>query len=161
MLRMRSGEALLLHQAADLVHLAAEAQHDDMREIRVPRVAGERAAQHTQRLALGHAAAGLVRQRDHAIDVRGIRQRIVAGERIAAEHIGDQSRDMRRAVHAGEDADVVARRDAAVGAADAVEGRGRVGIVGGSRVNAVAVVLGEVAHLAVLHVHMLARRDRA
>ena len=99
MLRMRSGQPLLLHQAADLVHLAAQAQHDDMREIGMPRIARQRAAQHAQRLALGHAAAGLVRQRHHAIDIGKLRQRIVAGERIAAEHIGDQPGDMRRAVH--------------------------------------------------------------
>ena len=154
-------QPLLLHQAADLVHLAAQPQHDDMREIGVPRVAGQRAAQHAQRLALGHAAAGLVRQRHHAIDVGILRQRIVAGERIAAEHIGDQSRDMRRAVHRRQDADVVARRHAAVRPADAVERRRRVGVVGRLRIDAVGVVLGEVAHLAVLHVHVLARRDRA
>ena len=154
-------QPLLLHQAADLVHLAAQPQHDDMREIGVPRVAGQRAAQHAQRLALGHAAAGLVRQRHHAIDIRELRQRIVAGERIAAEHIGDQPGDMRRAVHRRQDADVVARRHAAVRSADAVERRRRVGVVGRLRIDAVGVVLGEVAHLAVLHVHVLAGRDRA
>jgi hypothetical protein len=36
-------EALFFHQAADLVHLAAKPEHDDMGEIGMPRVAGKRA----------------------------------------------------------------------------------------------------------------------
>ena len=123
MLRMRSVELLLLHQSADLVDLAAEAEHDDVREIRVARIAGERAAQQWQRLACRHAAAGLVRQRDHAVDVREIGQRVVAGERVALERIGDEAGGMGAAIHRGEDADVVARGDAPVRTADALEGR--------------------------------------
>ena len=45
-----------------------------------------------------------------------------ACEGRAAIAIGDGARHRRRAVHGGQDADVVARRDAAVGPADAVEG---------------------------------------
>src|ERR1700742_2802885 len=66
---------------------------------------------------------------------------------------------MRRAVHAGEYTDVVTRRHTAVGAANAVEAGRRVGIVRGARVDAITVVLGEIAHLAVLHMHVLARCD--
>ena len=43
---------------------------------------------------------------------------------LRRKHLRDQLGDMGRAVHAGEDADVVARRHAPVGAADALEGRG-------------------------------------
>ena len=119
------GQALLPQQAADLVHLAAEPDHDDMREIRMPRVAGERAAQEVQRFARRHAAAGLVRERDYAVHVRVVRQRVVPGERVALEHVRDQARHVGAAIHRGQDADVVARRDAPVRAADALERGGR------------------------------------
>ena len=155
-----AGELLLLHQPADLVHLAAQAEHDDGGEIRMPRVAAERPPQQRQRLALRHAAAGLVGQRHHAIDVGKIGQRVVAGERIALEHVGDHARDMRAAVHRGEDADVVARRDPAVRAADALEGRGQIEIRHRLDVDAIGIVLGEIAHAAVMGVHVLARRNR-
>ena len=155
-----AGEFLLLHQPADLVDLAAQPQHDDGGEIRMPRIAAERAPQQRQRLVLRHAAAGLVGQRDHAIDIGKIRQRIVAGERILLEDVGDDARDMRAAVHRGEDADIVAGGDAAVGTADAVEGRGQIEIRRRRDVDAEGVVFGEIAHAAILGVDMLARRDR-
>ena len=119
----------LLEQAADLVRLAAEADDQHRREVRVARVAAERAPQHLQRLAgaVGRAA-GAVRQRDDAVDVREARERARVG--VAAEVVGDRARDRRRAVHRGQDADVVARRDAAVGADDAVERRRRGDVLG-------------------------------
>ena len=46
-----------------------------------------------------------------------VRERL--GMDVAAEVVGDRARHRRRAVHRGQDADVVARRDAAVGAHDA------------------------------------------
>ena len=154
-----AGEALFLHQAADLVHLAAQTEDDDVGKVGVAGVAGEGAAEQTQRLVLGHAAAGLVGQRDDAIDVGEIGQRIVAGERVAAEHVGDDAGDVGRTVHAGQDADVVARGDLAVGAADALEGGGGFDEIGWAGIDAVGVILGEIAHLAVVDVHVLARCD--
>ncbi len=123
-----AGELLFLHQPADLVDLATQTQHHHRRKIHMPCVAAEGAAKHRQRFALRHAAASLVGQRDHAIDIGKIRQRIVAGERILLEDIRDHARDMRAAIHRGENADVIAGRDAPVGAADAVEGRGQIEI---------------------------------
>ena len=155
-----AGEFLFLHQPADLVDLAAEPQHDDGGEVRMPRIAAERPAQQRQRLVLRHAAAGLVGQRDHAIDIRKIGQRIIAGERILLEHVGDDAGDMGAAIHRGEDADIVARRDAPVTAADALEGRGQIEIRHRLDVDTIGIVLGEIAHAAVLRVHMLARRNR-
>ena len=43
----------------------------------VPGVAGERAAEQAERLALGHAAAGLVGERDDAVDIGPVGQRVV------------------------------------------------------------------------------------
>ena len=154
-----ASKLLLLHQAADLVDLAAEAQHDDGGEIHMPRIAAEGAPEQRQRLVLRHAAAGLVGQRHHAVDVREIGQRIVAGERILLEDVGDHARDMRAAIHRGEDADIVAGRDPSVGAADALEGRGQIEIRRRRDVDAEGIVLGEIAHAAILGVDVLARRD--
>ena len=126
----------------------------------MPRIAAERPPQQRQRLVLRHAAAGLVGQRDHAVDIREIGQRIVAGEWILLEHVGDDAGDMGAAIHRGEDADIVARRHPAVGAANALEGRGQIEIRHRLDVDAVGIVLGEIAHAAVLRVDVLARRNR-
>jgi hypothetical protein len=71
------GEPLLFHQAGDLVRLAAQADDEDRREVGVPCVAAQRAAQQLQRLAVARrGAAAAVRERDHAVDVRIRRQRL-------------------------------------------------------------------------------------
>lgn len=124
MLRDAVAEAVLAQKPADLVHLAAEAQHHHMGEIGVPRIAGEGAAQDVQAFARGHPAAGLVGERHDAVHIREIGEWLVPGERIALEGVGDEARGVRAAVHRGEDADVVARRDAAIRPHDALEGGG-------------------------------------
>ena len=74
----------------------------------------------------------------------------------------DRARHRGRAVHAGEDADVVARRDAAVGAHDALEGRRLARRTSVSFTSdAKGVVALEVAHRQVVHVHVLAGLDVA
>ena len=155
-----AGELLLLHQTTDLIDLAAQAQHHHGGKIHVPRVTTKRTPQQRQRLVLSHAAAALVRQRDHAIDIGKIGQRIVAGERILLEDIGDETRDVGTAIHRGEDADIVAGRDPSVRAADAVESRGQIEIRHRLDVDAERIVFGEIAHAAILGVDVLAGRDR-
>ena len=153
------GQALLLEHAVDLVGLAAEADHHHRGEVGMARIAAEGAAQHLQRLAgaVG-GAAGAVGQGDDAVDVREALERLRVG--VAAEVVGDGAGHRRRAVHRGQDADVVAGGDAAVGADDAVEGRRRVDVGGGLGAARRRVVAGEARELEVVRVHVLARRDR-
>ena len=153
------GEFLLFQQAAELVHFAAQADDDDVGEVHMSRVTGQRAAQQAQRFAVGHAAAGLVGQRDDAVHIRPGGQRVGAGDRVAAELLGNQFGGVGAAVHRGQQADVVAGGDPAVGAADALKRDFGVGARGGASVLAIGVVLGEITHAEVLGVDVLAGRD--
>ena len=116
---------LLLHQAADLVGLAAEADDHHRREVRraahsrracgaAPAAARRRCRSRSRRRASARSTPSTFGKRSSARRVG-----------VAPEVVGDRARHRRRAVHRGQDADVVARRDAAVGADDAVEGRRR------------------------------------
>src|SRR3954452_2010936 len=55
-------ELVLPEHFADLVHLAPEAEHNDMGEVWMSRIARERASQELKPFPGRHAAAGLVRQ---------------------------------------------------------------------------------------------------
>src|SRR3989304_9625349 len=66
-----------------------------------------------------------------------------------------------RAVDAGQDADVIARRDAAIGAYDALEGRLWRRPFDRFDVGAERVIALELAHREVVDVHVLAGRDVA
>ena len=148
------GQVLRAEQRADLVRLAAQAHDQHTGEVRVPRVAAERAAQQLHAFAVRvHAAAGAVRQRDDAVDARE------CGQRRAAEIVGDAARDRRRAIDRRQDADVVARRDATVIADDALERRRRLHVLRGLGVGAERVVAVERAHREVVQVDVLAGRD--
>src|SRR5690242_1228228 len=84
------------------IRFAAEPDHEHAAEVGVARVAGERAPQDVHALpGRVHAAAGRMRERDHAIHVGEVL------ERVALEGVGDVLGDRRRAVHRREDADVV------------------------------------------------------
>ena len=96
---------------------------------------------------------------DNAVHIRIVGQWIIAGERVAAEHIRDDAGDVSRAVHAGQDADVVPRGDAPVRSANALEARGCRVELGGAGVDAVGIVLCEIAHFAIIDVHVLAGRN--
>ena len=130
------GKALFFEEAAELVHFAAEADDDDVGEVHVAGVAGQGAAQQAERLAVGHAAAGLVGEGDDAVDAGPGGERIVTVDGVAAELLGDEVGGVGAAVHARENADVVAGGDPAVGAVDAHEAALGVGAGGGAGVDA-------------------------
>ena len=160
MLNVRSSgpscERLGAEQRADLVRFAAEPDDQHAGEVRVARVAAERPPQERHPLAARiHPAARSVRQRDHAVDVGKTR------EPLAREVLGDPARDRCRAVDRGQDAEIVARRHAAVGTHDALERRRGIDALRRLRVHAERVVAVEAAHLEVVQVHVLAGRDVA
>ena len=108
---------LVLH-AVDLKHLAAEPDHQGAAEIGMRGVAPLRPPQHVIAFAVGgHAAAGAVHEGDRTVDLR-----IVVEDAGAVDALGDELRRRGRAVHRGEDADVVARAGPAVRAHVAFEG---------------------------------------
>ena len=148
-------EPLRGEEARDLVGLAAQPQHQHPGEVGMAGVAAQGPAQEFDRLAMGgHAATGIVRQRHHAVDVGEVGQQ-------RAHLLRDVAAGGGRAVHGGDDAEIVARGDAPVLAHDALEGGsiGRGHVVGLPRVGAEGVVALEAAHLHVVRVHMRARRD--
>ncbi len=64
-------EAVFMLQPADLHDLAAEPDEDRRRDVRMRGVAPKHALQIVEAVAgVGHAAAGAVRERDRAVDVR-------------------------------------------------------------------------------------------
>src|SRR5215210_1373269 len=152
-------EPVLPEHFADLVHLAPEPEYNDVREVRMPRVARQRAAQDVEPFAGRHATARLVRQRDDPINVRELRQGLVSCERVALEGISDQARGVGAAVYGCQDADVVACRDTPVRTDDPLE-RGRLwNVVGRLSIHAIGVVLREVAHTHIVDMHMLPWSD--
>ena len=153
------GQALLLQHAAQLVHLAAQANGDDMGKIRVPREAGQHPAQDPQRLLLGHAAAGLMGQRHHAIHLGIIGQRVIPiAEGVFGEGAGDQVRHMGGTIHAGDDANVIARGHPAIGAADALENLRHLGQRRRPGIHPPGVITGEIAHRHIVGMHPFPRR---
>jgi hypothetical protein len=117
----------------------------------MPRVARQGAAQHVHlQPRRGHAAAAAMGQRHDAVDVGELRkQRLDPGR--------DHAAGGRRAVHRGDDADVVARGGAAVGAAIALEGGGRGDVLGRVRIGAEGIVALEIAHDAIVRMDVRAR----
>jgi hypothetical protein len=114
-------QALGGEQPGDLIRFAAQAHHQHAGEVGMARVASQRALQDRQAFALGvDRTARTVRQRHHAIDVRKRGEGF--GMDVATEVIGNRARNRRRAIHRGQYADVVARRDPAIGAHDPAEG---------------------------------------
>ena len=143
-------EFLRRHEARDLVRLAA--QPDDLHgmKIRMASVAGHGPAKHVHGFTLGgHAAAGFMRQRDHAVDVGVVAQAV-------PEVVGHHTRHRGRAIYAGEDADVVARRNAPVGPNDALEGGRRLHVLGRLGIDAKSVVALEIAHREVVDMNVVA-----
>ena len=123
-------------------------------------VAGERAPQDLHALALRvHAAAGAVRERDDAVDVREAHAEARRAVKWSAMPRATVAEQFTR----GQDADVVARRDAAVGARTMpMNVAGRLDVSRRLGVGAERVVARRTSPIAeVVRVHVLARRDRA
>ena len=94
-------------------------------------------------------------QRDHAVDIR------ISGQPLAREMIGDAVSHRRRTVHCRQDAQVVARRHAAVLADDALKSCRRHDTVDGLHVGTERVVSVEASHLQIVQMHVLAGGDVA
>lgn len=128
-------------------------------KVRMHRVTCQRAPQNLQTIAERiDAAAQTVRQRDHAIDIRIVSERVRM--HIAPEMIGDRARDGGRAVHARQHAAEIACRDAPAIALDAHE---RCRLIDEQRrmfVDTELVLAREIGHRQIVRVHVLSARDR-
>lgn len=150
-------QALGFQQGFDLVGFAAQADDQHGSEVGVDGVPGQGAAQQAQGFtARVHCAAGTVGQGDHTVDIRVVGQHL--GVNVTAEMVGHGPGHGCRTVHRGENADVVAGSDTAIGAHDALELRGAAWQAAG--IDTKRVVAGKIAHLHVVHVHMVASVDR-
>ena len=152
-------EAVVLHETGDLHHLAAEADEQRAADIGMRGIAPLGPLHHVEALAAParHAAAMAVDEGHDAVD-----RRIIVEDAGAVEGVGDEARHRGRAVHRGEDADIVPRPDLAVRALVALEGAAlgerqhmlRLGGLGE------LVVAGEIVDAAIVLVDVLARPDR-
>ena len=145
-----------LHQRRELVDFAAQADQQHAGKVGMVGIAAQRALQQRETFArTRHAAAAAMRDGHHAVDVG------VVAQCIAVEGLGDLPAHGGRAIDAGDDSQVVARSDPAVGAHDTLEGR----LWHGRRHRAIRVANAVAArrrqHLDGMHVHMLAGQDGA
>ena len=152
-------QVVILDQIGNLHHLAAEADHQRADQVGVLGIAPFGTLHHLEafRAAAGHAAAGSHDEGHDAVDVG-----IVVEHAGAVEGVGDETRHRGGAVHAGQDADVVAGADLAVLAAIALEGAPlfeRQHMLRGGGLGEV-VVAGEVVDAAIVLVDEFARPDR-
>ena len=145
----------------DLVGLAAQPHHQHAGKIDVGGVAGQRALQYLHANAFAvHAATRAVRQRDDTVHVGKIleHRRVV----LPGKMISNSTRRGSRAVDAGQDAEIVARGHATIGALDAHESRFTLRRRR-FHVSANGIVAHKIAfvgaHIQVVGVHMFAGRD--
>ena len=106
----------LLPQLLHLVHLAAQPDHHVAADVRMPRDAGGDTLEQFMRRTGLDAAPDLVGERHHAINARK-----VSLEVRPAETVGHVTRNAGRAVHTGNDREVIPRADLARGARIAPE----------------------------------------
>ena len=155
-------DAIGFLEARDLETLAAEADHDHAAHVRVGGIAPGCLLQRVEDHAaiVDHAAIRLL-QRDDAVDVG-----VVVQNAGALDLLGDEAGDGGRAVHAGQDADIVARAGLAVGAAKTLEGRlflDRQDVLGTRGLGDLVVALESAVlrpHVAIVLVHPVAGGDR-
>ena len=138
----------------DLIGLAAEAEEQDGCEVGMGGVADEDAAEKVCGFAvLGHAAASAMGDGYDVVDVG------VGAEDLGGEVGGDATGYRGGAVDGCEDPDVVTSGDAAVGADDALKGRGRVEQFDGAGFGAYGVIALEVSGDEVVGVNQLTDGD--
>ena len=151
-------QALTGHQICHLVALAAQSDNQHTRQVRMPRVARQRAAQHIEMLGWRrHPAAARLRKCHHAIHIGKQREAL---RREPCRNVLD---DGRRAVDRRQDADEVARSHAAIGADDAIE-RSALrlwDVIDRAHIQTEARVACVVDQLDVVRVDVFARRDVA
>ena len=150
-------DAVGLLPAADLEALAAETHHDDAAHVGVGRVAPLRALQDLVALAMDvERAAAAMHERNHAVDAG-----IIGEDAGALDLLRHEGGDRGGAVHAGQDADVVARSGPALLAAEALEGGARLERqhVLRLRILGMAIIALEGGEVAIVRVDMFAGRD--
>ena len=102
---------VFIFHAIDLEHLAAQPDHQGGAEIGMGGVAPLRPAQQVPAFAIGrHAAAAAMNKRDRAVD-----SGIIVKNAGSIDFFGNEFSDRCRAIHRGENADVVARAGFSVG----------------------------------------------
>jgi hypothetical protein len=152
------GDVVKLFHPPDLKDLAAEADQKHSGEIGIGRISPLGPLEYLEALAAtGHSAAGAVDERHDAIDIREI------GENSRAiESFSHEAGNRGRAVHTGEDADIVPRTRLAVRAPIALERSLCLGgkDLGGPGVARMGIVAFELSHLDILFMNPLAWRNR-
>ncbi len=142
-------------QLGDLVDLTAEPDDDDPPEVRMVGITGQGATEQLEPFAVGgEATAGLVGDGHDTVDA-GVR-----GEHARRPHpFRHQLRHRGGAVDGGDDADVVACRDTAVGTDDALE-RLRLDRVGRRNASGRDPRVAGIGEADVMDMDMVAGRDR-
>jgi hypothetical protein len=144
-------------QVRHLHDLAAKAQEQDAGEVRVAGIALQGAEQGVVALVIArHAAAGAMDDRHDAIDIFELVE-----PALFLHSLGDEAGDGARAVHGGENAEIVAGADRAVSPVIAHEvalfrRRGKRPDLGREFLR-----LGMTAHAEIVHVNVFSRRNRA
>ena len=144
--------------ATDLEHLASETHHQHARHVGIGGVTPLRALQDVIALALVvHGAAGAVDERDDTVDIG-----IIVEQAGAFDFACDEAGHGSRAIHAGEDREIIARADFAVRAPETLECRlfGDRQDLFSSRILGKAIIARKIMQHDVVFMQPLARRDR-
>jgi hypothetical protein len=149
--------SVFIFHAIDLEDFAAEADHQCGAEIGMCCVAPLGSPQEFPAFAIGrHAAAAAMDECNRAVDFR-----MIVENSGAVHFLGDEFCDRGRAIHRGQDADIVPRADFPVGPLVAFEGRTQLWRQDLVVLSAFGktIVAGEIAQRDVMLVHPVTGRD--